>query len=196
MGARSRCFAVPFVALLLAAASVRAQDSGPIEQPPGESLPAGEPCIPSPLRPFVLFPSRLAVDVARRAVERHPQLHRRARRRQFRQPAQPLPAITATASRADVRLGNWIFEGVYSHFGDWDASLNENVNGVAFNASALAGNWAGPTYNSINANTYFTPIVNAASLTSPVNTAGDQSGLGPECRFFHRSQAGPHGPFA
>ena len=37
--------------------------------------------------------------------------------------------------------------------------------------------------NSINANTYFTPIVNAASLTSPANTAGDQSGLGPSAKF-------------
>ena len=80
-----------------------------------------------------------------------------------------------------VRLGNWILEGVYSHFGDWNSSLNENVDGVAFNAGGVAGNWAGE--NSINASTYFTPIFNAASLAAPVNTAGDQSGLGPSALF-------------
>ena len=59
-----------------------------------------------------------------------------------------LPTLTGDNGyrfQGGCRLGRWIFEGVYSHFGDWDASLNENVNGVAFNTNALAGNWAGPT---------------------------------------------------
>jgi hypothetical protein len=85
-----------------------------------------------------------------------------------------------------VRLGSWIFEGIYSHFGEWNSSLNENVNGVAFNANAIGGNWVGQNF--IDASTYFTPIVNAASLTSPVNTAADQSGLGPSAAFVTDSR--------
>ena len=80
-----------------------------------------------------------------------------------------------------IRTQNWIFEAVYSHYGDWTLTFNQNVNGVAFNAAAMAGNWAGE--NSINANTYFTPIASVASQTAPVNTAGDQSGFGPSTAF-------------
>ena len=105
-----------------------------------------------------------------------------------------LPSLTGDNGyrfRGEARLGSWIFEGVYSDFGDWDSWLNRNVDGVAFNAGAVAGNWAGR--NSINASTYFTPIFNAASITTPVNTINDQTGLGPNTRLCCRFPPGPHG---
>ncbi len=181
MSARSRCFVVLFVALYLAATSLQAQDRGPLEQPPGESPSAIEPCNPCcccgpklwfqtdwlwtshvslscPTPDFIAGPNAASFD--------------------------DLPAFTGDNGyrfQGGVCLGNWIFEAVYSHFGDWESSLNRNVKGVAFNTAASSGKWAGE--NSINSDTYFTPIVNATSLTTPVNTAGDQSGLGP-CAAF------------
>jgi hypothetical protein len=177
MGAASRCFVVPLAALLLAASSLRAQDGAPIEQPAGEPLPVlgPSPCGPSfwfeadwlwkshagmwaDTRNFIDGPDATSFD--------------------------SLPAFSADNGyrlQGGVRLRNWIFEGVYSHFGDWESSLDKTVNGVAFNAGAVAGKWAGE--NSINGSTYFTPIANSANVTSPANTAGDQSGLGP-CASF------------
>ncbi len=181
MGAVSRCFVVPFVALSLAAASLQAQDSGPIEQPPCESQPAGEPCVLPPCGPCCYFQADWLWTLHAGMWSNTRDLIDGPNAASF----DDLPSPTGDNGyrlQGGVRLGNWIFEGVYSHFGDWNSSLNENVNGVAFNAAAMAGNWAGENY--LNANTYFTPIVNAASLTSgTMNTASDQSGLGPSTAF-------------
>ncbi|MGO9113475.1 MAG: hypothetical protein ACLP9L_29950, partial [Thermoguttaceae bacterium] len=181
MGARARCFVEPFVVLLLAAASVRAQqDSGQIEQPPSESPFAGEPSIQVPCGPTVWFQADWLWTS-------HAGMWSDTRNFIDGPNATSFDNLSGFSGengyrlQGGVRLGNWIFEGIYSHFGDWESSLNENVNGVAFNANGIAGNWAGQNF--INTSTYFTPIFNAANLISPVNTAGDQSGLGPSTAF-------------
>jgi hypothetical protein len=200
MGARSRCFLVPCVALLLATASVRAQDSGlttalpplpPADQPSsvraqdsGSMIeqPAGEACLPCPCGPSFYFQadwlwtSRAGEWSNTRNFINGPDAAS----------FDDLPGFTGDNGyrlQGGVRIRNWIFECVYSHYGDWESSLNRNVDGVAFNpaASNAGGDWAGR--NSINGSTYFTPIANAANLTTPVNTAGDQSGLGPSTTF-------------
>ena len=93
-----------------------------------------------------------------------------------------------------VRLGNWIFEGVYSHFGDWTSSLNENVNGVAFNAGASAGNWAGRKLHQRQ------HLFHADRQRRQPHLAGEHGrrpiGPGPQRRVSHRCPAGPHGLFA
>ena len=189
MGARSRCFLVACAALLLAGASVPAEDSRPTaEQPPSESLPAAEPCIPGPCGPSFYFQADWLWTSHAGMWCDTPNFIDGPNAASF----DSLPAFSGDNGyrfQGGVRCGNWIFEGIYSHFGDWTSSLNENVNGVAFNAAAGAGNWAGQ--NSINASTYFTPIFNAAKLTSPVNTAGDQSGLGPTSTALFASDPRP-----
>ncbi len=180
MGARLRCFAVPFLALWLAVASVRAQDSAPVEQPPCESLPAGEPCMEAPCGPSFYFQADWLWTSHAGLWTNTPAFINGPDSASF----DNLPALTGDNGyrlQGGVCFRNWIFEGIYSHFGGWDASLNRNVSGVAFNAGGVTGNWVGE--NSINSSTYFTPIVNAASVTTPVNTAGDQSGLGPSASF-------------
>ena len=134
-----------------------------------------------PRRPFVLCPSRLAVDRAAGIWSNTRNFIDGPNAASF----DDLPSPSGDNGyriQGGVQAGNLIFEVVYSHFGDMLSTFNENVNGVAFNAAAKAGNWA--KENSINGNTYFTPIVNAASLTSgTANTASDQSGLGPSTAF-------------
>jgi hypothetical protein len=177
MGARLRCFVVPFVALFLAASSLRAQDAAAVEQPAGESLLPCEPCNPGPCGWFQadwLWTSRAGMWSDTRNFIDGPDATSFSN----------LPAFSGDNGyrlQGGFRCGNWIFEGVYSHFGDWESSLNTNVNGVAFNASALSGKWAGE--NSINGSTYFTPIFNAANLASPVSAPTDQLGLGPSASF-------------
>ncbi len=182
MGARSLGFVVPCMALLLAAASVRAQDTGRIELPPMDSSPAEEPgnCVAPPVCPWIYFQAdwlwttNASIWTNTRNFIDGPDAASFSN----------LPNYTAENGyrlKGGARVGCWIFEGIYSHYGDWTSTFNENIDGVAFNANAAAGNWAGRNF--INANTYFAPIFNAASLTSPVNTAGDQSGLGPSTAF-------------
>ncbi len=181
MRGRSRCFVVPLVALLLAAASVRADDSGRIELPPLDASPAVEPCIPAPCCcPTVYFQADWLWTTNASTWS--------DTRNFIDGPAAvsftSLPSYNSENGyrlEGGVRLGNWIFEGVYSHFGEWVSTLDENVDGVAFNANGMAGNWAGRNF--LNANTYFAPIVRSASLASPANTVGDQSGLGPSNAF-------------
>ena len=180
MGDRSRYFVVPFAALLLAAASLRAQDNAPVEQPPLESLPTDGPGIPAPCGPSFRFQADWLWTSHASLASSTPNFIDGPDAASF----DSLPALTGDNGyrlQGDVCFHGWIFECVYSHFGDWQSSLNENVNGVAFNASGAAGNWAGE--NSINGSTYFTPIFNAAKLSLPANTLGDQSGLGPNASF-------------
>jgi hypothetical protein len=174
------------MALLLTAASLRAQDGtpngsgSPTEQPPEQTLPVIDPLLSVPSGPTCWFEAdwlwtshagmwsntRNFIDGPDAASFNN------------------MPALTGDNGyrfKGGVRVGNWLVEAAYTHYGEWQSSLNENVNGVGFNAAAMAGNWAGENF--INAHTYFTPIVNAASLTAPVNTAGDQSGLGPSIAF-------------
>jgi hypothetical protein len=168
-------------ALLLAAASVRADDNGRIELPPLDSSPAAEPCVPAPccgpsfyFQADWLFTTNASTWTNTRNFIEGPAAVSFS----------SLPGCSAENGyrlQGGACLGNWIFEGIYSHYGRWDSTLNENIDGVAFNANGVAGNWAGRNF--INANTYFTPIVNAASMTSPANTAGDQSGLSPSTAF-------------
>ncbi len=181
MGGGSRCFVVPCLALLLGAALLRAQDGASMEQIPSESLPAEAAFAPFRCPPNAFFradwlwTSHAGMWSDTRSFIDGPDATG----------FNNLPNPTGDNGyrlQGGVRLGNWYVEGVYSHFGDWTSSLNENVNGVAFNPGALAGNWAGE--NSINASTYFAPIATAANLTAPANTASDQSGLGPSAAFL------------
>ena len=181
MFARERCFAVPFVAILLAAASVGAQDSVPTEQPPSGTPSVGDPWNQAPCSPSFAFQadwlwtSRTNISAGTRNFIDGPDAAS----------FNDLPSLSGDNGyrlRGEARLGSWVFEGIYSDFGSWDSWLNRNVDGVAFNGSALAGDWAGR--NSINAGTYFTPIFNAANVTTlPVITANEQSGLGPIAPF-------------
>ena len=180
MGARSRCFLVPCVALLLLARFVQAQDNLAVEQPSAGTLAACDPGCPCPCGPTVwfqadwLWTSHVGQWSDTRNFVDGPDATS----------FDNLPGFSSDNGYrflGGVRLGSWIFEGIYSQYGGWESSLNKNINGVAFNASAASGKWAGE--NSINGNTYFTPIFNAASLTAPANTAGDQSGLGPSASF-------------
>ena len=186
MCARSRCFVVPLVALLLAAASVRAEDSGRIELPPLDSSPAAdsspaiEPCVAAPCGPTFFFQADWLWTTNASIWSDTRNFIDGPAATSF----SSLPNYTGENGyrlQGGVRLGGWIVEGIYSHYGDWTSTLNENIDGVAFNANGIAGDWAGRNF--INANTYFTPIANAANVTSPANTAGDQSGLGPSTKF-------------
>jgi hypothetical protein len=177
----TRCFVVPVAALLLAAAPLRAEDIGPVEQPPEQATPDAAPCMPCPCGPSLYFQADWLWT---------PHAGMWSDTRNFINGPDatgfenlPAGAMSDNGYRlaGGARLGPWIFEGIYSHYGEWNSSLNQNVNGVAFNAPGMAGNWAGQNF--INGNTYFTPIFNAASQTAPVNTAGDQSGLGPSAAF-------------
>jgi len=167
------------VAALLAAAPVGAQDIVPIEQPPSGPPSIGEPCCQNPwgvaFQVDWLLATRANFTSDTRNFINGPDAAS----------FQDLPVHYGDNGyrlRGDVRLGSWILEGVYSDFGDWDSWLNRSINGVAFNGSAAAGNWAGR--NAINAGTYFTPIFNAANVsTPPVITTNDQSGLGPSANF-------------
>ena len=166
MGDGSRCFIVPVVALLLGAASLRAQDSRPVEQPSGESTPvATANCgIHSPCAPFVWFQADWLWTSHAGMWSDTPNFIDGPDAASF----DNLPAFTGDNGYrlpGGVHVGNWIFAAVYWHFGDWTSTFNQNVNGVAFNANAAANNWADENY--INSNTYFTPIFNAASLTAP-----------------------------
>lgn len=203
MDCRSRCFVVPLTALLLMASPVWAQVAPsaipPAEQvpsieslpageaapggqtvPPSESVPAGGTVVAGPEGPSFYFEadwlwtSHAGIWSDTRNLIDGPDAAGFS----------DLPQATGDTGyrlQGGVCWNHWIFEGVYSHFGDWTSTFNRNVDGVAFNANAIGGTWAGKNY--INANTYFTPIVNAANVTSPVNTAGDQSGLGPSTGF-------------
>jgi hypothetical protein len=179
MGTRLRCFVVPFVAVWLAA-PVRGQESIPAEQPSSETFSAVEPCNTCACSHSLYFEADWLWTS-------HAGMWSSTRNFIDGPDAAGFDNLSAFSGdngyrlRGGIRLNNWIFEGVYSHFGAWDSWLEKNVNGVAFNASAAAGNWAGQ--NVIGTNTYFAPIYNAASLTVPVNTAGDQSGLGPSAAF-------------
>jgi hypothetical protein len=180
MGSGARCYVVPFLALVLAAAALEAQDIASGEQAAGTMLPVVDPLVDVPQGPSIWFQADWLWT---------PHAGMWGDSRNFINGPDAasfsnLPDVTAENGyrlSGGVRVGNWYVEAAYSHYGDWQSSLNENVNGVAFNAAASAGNWAGE--NSINASTYFAPIFNAASQTAPVNTAGDQSGLGPSTAF-------------
>jgi hypothetical protein len=200
MGASARCVIVPLLALLLTAASLEAQDPGlsggpplggipqsfgpqplPVEQPvaplSGDGPPVECPCPCLPSFRFEadwLFATRAGAWSDTRNFINGPDAASFTN----------LPAFTGDNGyrlTGEVRVGDWIFEAAYSHYGDWQSSLNTNVNGVAFNAAAAGGKWAGE--NAINASTFFTPIFNAASQTAPTNTAADQTGLGPSVAF-------------
>jgi len=169
------------MAILLAAASVGAQDGGPTGQPPSEAPSVGGPWCQGPCGPSFAFEADWLFQTRAKTT---------AETRNFIDGPDAagfndLPAVTGDNGyrlRGEARLGCWVLEGVYSDFGGWNSWLNRNVDGVAFNASGVTGDWAGRNY--INAGTYFTPIFNAASVTTgPVITANDQSGLGPSTSF-------------
>ena len=145
-------------------------------QPVGEPAPVGEPCVKVPsghsfyFQADWLWTPRVSMSCSTPNFIDGPDAASFG----------DLPASSGESGyrlQGGARWKSWIVEGADSNYGAWGSSLNRNIDGVGFNTNALAGAWAGE--NSINGNTYFTPIVNAANLTSPANTAGDQSGLGP-----------------
>ncbi|MGA2254205.1 MAG: hypothetical protein ABSG53_06040 [Thermoguttaceae bacterium] len=178
----SRCFVVPFTAFLLAAASVRAQDSSSADQPPSGAPPVVDPWIQSTCGPRFSFQADWLWTT-------HANISSETRNFIDGPDAasfDDLPGLSGDNGyrlRGEARLGSWIVEGVYSDFGGWDSWLNRNVDGVAFNAnsSSVTGNWVGRNY--INPSTYFAPINRSASITTPVNTINDQFGLGPNSSF-------------
>jgi hypothetical protein len=182
MGTPVRCFLVPWIAMALAVASARGQDTSSGDGPLSGTSIVAESCDPCACCPTAYFQadwlwtSHAGMWSSTRNFIDGPDVAG----------FDTLPSFSGDNGyrlQGGIRLGNWIVEGVYSQYGAWDSWLNRSVNGVAFNAPAVGGNWAGQ--NSISGTTYFSPIFNAASLTTPVNTAGDQSGLGPSAAFVN-----------
>lgn len=178
MVARLLCRVVPFAAILLAAAGVQAQEMAPPCQPPvtdgswcvGEQVP-GEPWIW--FRADALISTRGGMWGGTRTILDGHDATTFDDLRGFDQRA-------GYRLQGAVRVGNWILEGVYSDWGGWNSSLTGWIDGVAFN-DGINGEWLGR--NAINPLTLFAPMYYAATLTVPVDTAADQSGLGP-CDAF------------
>jgi hypothetical protein len=182
MVARLQCLVVPLAVLLLTAASARAQDVRPAEQPASEPVWTGEASVPNTSGPMWDFQADWLGTVHAKLTTDTRSFIAGPDTASFND----LPDLSCEDGyrlKGNVRLGNWIIEGVYSYYGGCSSWLNESVDGVAFNASALAGNWTGR--NSLNASTYFSPIFSAASLPPTATTPADQTGLGPSNSFLN-----------
>jgi hypothetical protein len=183
MIAQSRYF-LASLAALLAVATARSQETGP--PIPQNEVPqvVGEPVAPVLFGPSVWFEADWLWALREGTSNGSGRIIRGPDATNFND----LPGATSDHGyrlRGGIRLGEWIFEGVYLDSGRWKSELARSIDGVAFN-DGINGEWLGRNY--IDGSSLFAPVFRAASLLAPVPTADDESGLGPSTTFTADAQ--------